>query len=122
MTGNFKTYFFSHCDFFFISTGYQVRVRHELLLDTLGYVFPEEEYSYWLTTLLMWVLPTILAIAVVVDVLLAFIYMRYAHPWRGILEDPAPPKVITAYPVPSSSMKKSRVSPKKVFRVPDDFM
>ena len=100
-----------------------MKIRHELLLVHLGYVFPEEEHSYWLMTLLMWVLPTILAIAAIVDALLAFIYMRYAHPWRGILEDPAPRKVIPeAYPVPSSSMKKLKVSPKKVFSIPDDFM
>ena len=126
MTGKFKTYILSHCYTFFsflISTGYQVKVRHELLLDTLGYVFPEEEHSYWLMTLLMWLLPTILAIAAVVDALLAYIYMKYAHPWKGILEDPAPRKAIPeAYPVPSSSMKKLKVSPKKVFSVPDDFM
>ena len=129
MTGKSKTYFSSHCYMyvcsfsFLISTGYQVKVRHELLLDALGYVFPEEDHSYWLMTLLMWVLPTILAIAAVVDALFAFIYMRYAHPWRGILEDPAPLKVIPeAYPFPSSSMKKSKVSPKKVFSIPDDFM
>ena len=71
-----------------------MKVRHELLLDTLGYVFPKEEHSYWLMTLLMWLLPTILAVAALVDALLAYIYMRYAHPWRGILEDPAPRKVI----------------------------
>ena len=124
MTGKFKTYFLSHCYTFviLISTGYQVKVRHELLLDTLGYVFPEEEYSYWLMTLLMWLLPTILAIATVVDALLAYIYMKYAHPWKGILEDPVPREVIPeAYPVPSSSMKKLKVSPKKAY-IPDDFM
>ena len=71
-----------------------MRVRHQLLLDTLGYVFPEEEYSYWMMTLLMWVLPTILAVAAVVDALLAYIYMKYAHPWKGILEDPVPREVI----------------------------
>ena len=74
-------------------------------------------------TLLMWLLPTILGIAAAVDALFAYIYMKYAHPWKGILEDPAPPKVSPeAYPVPSSSMKKIKVSPKKVFRMPDDFM
>ena len=100
-----------------------MRVRHELLLDALGYVFPEEEYAYWMMTLLMWLLPTILAIAAVVDALLAYIYMKYAHPWKGILEDPVPQEVIPeAYPVPPSSMKKLKVSPKKVFRMPDDFM
>ena len=84
-------YFSSHrYNFSFICTGYQVKVRHELLLDTLRYVFPEEEHSYWLMTLLMWVLPTILVIAAIVDALFAYIYMKYAHPWKGILEDPAP--------------------------------
>ena len=99
-----------------------MKVRHELLLDTLRYVFPEEEHSYWLMTLLMWVLPTILVIAAIVDALFAYIYMKYAHPWKGILEDPVPREVIPeAYPVPSSSMKKLKVSPKKAY-IPDDFM
>ena len=75
---------------FRVSTGYNVKVRHELLLEVLGYVFPEEEYSYWLMNLLMWVLPTTVAIAAAVDALLAFVYMKYAHPWRGILAEPAP--------------------------------
>ena len=108
MTGKFKTYIFSDCCTFFsflILTGYQVKLRHELLLDALGYVFPEEEHSYWLMNLLMWLLPTILAIAAVVDALLAYIYMKYVHPWKGILEDPVPREVIPeAYRVPSSSM------------------
>ena len=73
--------------------------------------------------LLMWVLPTTVAIAAAVDALLAFVYMKYAHPWRGILADPAPQEVIPeAIPVQSSSRKKLKVSPKKVFRIPDDFM
>ena len=67
-------------------------------------------------TLLMWVLPTILVIAAIVDALFAYIYMKYAHPWKGILEDPAPWEVIPeAYPDPSSSMKKLKVSPKKAY-------
>ena len=108
---------------FRVSTGYNVKVRHELLLEVLGYVFPEEEYSYWLMNLLMWVLPTTVAIAAAVDALLAFVYMKYAHPWRGILADPAPQEVIPeAIPVQSSSRNKLKVSPKKVFRIPDDFM
>ena len=89
---------------FLVSTGYNVKVRHELLVEVLGYVFPEEEYSYWLMNLLMWVLPTTVAIAAAVDALLAFVYMKYAHPWRGILADPAPQEVIPeAIPVQSST-------------------
>ena len=81
-----------------------MKVRHELLLEVLGYVFPEEEYSYWLMNLLRWLLPTTIAIAAAVDALLAFAYMKYAHPWRGILADAAPEEVIPeALSVQSSS-------------------
>ena len=59
--------------------------RHELLLSSLGYVFPEEEHAYWLVNLLIWVLPTTISIAAVVDMLLAVIYMKFAHPWKGLL-------------------------------------
>ena len=59
--------------------------RHELLLSTLGYVFPEEEHAYWLVNLLIWVLPTTISIAAVVDMLLAVIYMKFTHPWKGLL-------------------------------------
>ena len=56
-----------------------------MLLSALGYVFPEEEHAYWLVNLLLWVLPTTISIAAVVDVLLAVIYMRFTHPWKGLL-------------------------------------
>ena len=76
-------------------------------MDTLGYVFPEEEHSYWLMTLLMWLLPTILAIAAVVDALFAYIYMKYAHPWKGSLEETVPQEAIPeAYPAPPTSITK----------------
>ena len=59
--------------------------RHELLLNTLGYVFPEEEHAYWLVNLLIWVLPTTISITAVVDMLFAIIYMKFTHPWKGLL-------------------------------------
>ena len=62
-----------------------VRNRHELLLSALGYVFPEEEHAYWLVNLLVWILPTTISIAAVVDMLFAVIYMKFAHPWKGLL-------------------------------------
>ena len=56
-----------------------------MLLSALGYVFPEEEHAYWLVNLLIWILPTTISIAAVVDMLFAVIYMKFAHPWKGLL-------------------------------------
>ena len=54
-------------------------------MSVLGYVFPEEEHAYWLVNLLILVLPLTISIAAVVDMLLAVIYMKFAHPWKGLL-------------------------------------
>ena len=54
-------------------------------MSALGYVFPEEEHAYWLVNLLIWILPTTISIAAVVDMLFAVIYMKFAHPWKGLL-------------------------------------
>ena len=56
-----------------------------MLVSALGYVFPEEEHAYWLVNLLIWILPTTISIAAVVDMLFAVIYMKFAHPWKGLL-------------------------------------
>ena len=70
---------------FFFTTALNVKNRHELLLSTLGYVFPEEEHAYWLVNLLIRVLPLTISIAAVVDMLLAVIYMNFTHPWKKLL-------------------------------------
>jgi hypothetical protein len=64
---------------------FNVSSRHELLLETLGYVFPEEEHAYWLVNYLSWVLPTVIVFASVVDTVLVSLYMNLFHPWIGIL-------------------------------------
>jgi len=69
----------------FTITAKNVKNRHELLVSALGYVFPEEEHAYWLVNLLIWVLPLTLFIAAVGDMLFAVIYMKYTHPWKGLL-------------------------------------
>ena len=63
-----------------------MRARHELLQGAIG-TFPEEDYAYWLVTTLMWALPLTTLLASVVDVGLIFIYMKKAHPWKGLLTD-----------------------------------
>ena len=48
-------------------------------------VFPEEEYAYWLMNTLSWILPLMIILGAMVDVVLVYIYMRFAHPWKAIL-------------------------------------
>ena len=60
--------------------------RHELLLKSIG-TFYEEDSAYQRVNLLSWVLPMTISIHAVVDAIIAYVYMKYAHPWRGILAD-----------------------------------
>ena len=69
----------------FFSTAVNVMERHELLLSSIG-TFPEEDAAYTLVTLLQWLLPTVVAIHALVDATLVFIYLKFAHPWIGILK------------------------------------
>ena len=61
-----------------------MKARHELLEAAIG-VFPEEDQAYLLVTTLSWIFPLVIIVASVVDMLLVIIYMRFAHPWKGIL-------------------------------------
>ena len=63
-----------------------VRDRHELLLITIG-TFKEENSAYQKVNFLSWALPLTILIHAIVDALIAYVYMKYAHPWRGILAD-----------------------------------
>ena len=66
--------------------------RHELLREALGGVFPEEEYSYKLVSKLSWILPTIVLCAGLVDLIFAIVYMKFAHPWKGIISKEKKPE------------------------------
>ena len=59
--------------------------RHELLLETLGEVFDEEEHAYKMVTELSWMLPTIAICGGLLDLLFIGFYMRFAHPWKDIV-------------------------------------
>ena len=48
-------------------------------------VFPEEEHAYWLVNKLSWILPLTIVLGAIFDVLLVYVYMRFAHPWKDIL-------------------------------------
>ena len=61
--------------------------RHKLLLEAIGGVFDEEEYAYDLVTELSWILPAVVLCGGLVDLILIVIYMKFAHPWKGILSE-----------------------------------
>ena len=62
-----------------------MKKRHELLLETLGEVFDEEERANKMVTELSWMLPTIVLCGGLLDLLFIGFYMRFAHPWKDIL-------------------------------------
>ena len=65
-------------------TAYNVNTRHMLVKGAIG-AFPEEEHAYWLVSILSWILPLMIVLGAIIDVLLVYVYMRFAHPWKDIL-------------------------------------
>ena len=55
-----------------------------LVKEAIG-VFPEEEHALWLVNYLSWILPLTMVLGAIVDVVLVYIYMRFAHPWKDII-------------------------------------
>ena len=70
--------------FQFLFSGYNVKVRHELLLGAIG-TFKEENEAYVLISWLLWVLPMTVTIAALMDAILVYCFMKWFHPWAGIL-------------------------------------
>ena len=54
-------------------------------MNTIG-VFPEEEEAMDRVTLLLWLLPTVVAFATLIDILLVLLYVNILHPWSVILQ------------------------------------
>ena len=84
--------------FQFLFAGYNVKVRHELLSGAIG-TFKEENEAYLLVSRLLWVIPMTVTIAALMDAILVYGYMKWAHPWAGILG--------TEFVVPFSSLSSS---------------
>ena len=53
-------------------------------MGTIG-TFPEEDQAFQLVTKLSWILPLTLLIASILDTIFVLIFMKFAHPWKGIL-------------------------------------
>ena len=65
-------------------TAANIKARHELLEGAIG-VLPEEEIAYKWVNQLSWILPIIVIIGALLDMLLVYVYMKFAHPWKYIL-------------------------------------
>ena len=70
--------------FQFLFSGYNVKVRHKLLSRAIG-TFEEENKAYLLISWLLWVLPMTVTIAALMDAILVYCFMKWFHPWAGIL-------------------------------------
>ena len=71
-------------NFFLYLTAQNVIARHNLLEGAIG-TFEEEKQAHWIVTLLMWLLPTIVVAGAAIDAIFVIVYLKYAHPWKGIL-------------------------------------
>ena len=58
--------------------------RHQLIEGAIG-TFPDEDEAYWRVTTLMWALPLTVTLAALFDFFCVIVYMKYGHPWKGIL-------------------------------------
>ena len=65
-------------------TAANIKARHELLEGAIG-VLPEEEIAYKWVNQLSWILPVVIIIGAILDMLLVYVYMKFAHPWKYIL-------------------------------------
>ena len=70
-------------NFYFIAS--KIIERHELLLEALGPVFPEEEHSYKLVSKLSWILPVTIISTGLIDLMFVVTYMKFGHPWKAII-------------------------------------
>jgi hypothetical protein len=70
--------------FQFLFAGYKVKVRHELLSGAIG-TFEEENEAYLLVSRLLWAFPMTVTIAALMDAILVYGFMKWAHPWADIL-------------------------------------
>ena len=61
-----------------------IKSRHELVKGAIG-VFDKEEEAYHRVIMLAWILPMVVLLGALLDNIMVFIYMRFAHPWREIL-------------------------------------
>ena len=68
-----------------------MRERHSALVLNIG-TFAEEDDAYELLNSLSMSLPIVVMIIWVFDTLLAYVYLKWFHPWRIILQEVSSPE------------------------------
>ena len=68
------------------SSAFKVTERHLVLVDNIG-TFAEEDEAYELLNSLSISLPIVAMVTWVFDALLAYVYLKWFHPWRIILQE-----------------------------------
>merc|ERR1712173_204519 len=69
-------------------TAENVYARHQENINAGLNIFDKEKEVVSMLTTLEWAMPLTIHLASILDILLAFVYRKYLHPWRRILEDP----------------------------------
>ena len=64
----------------------KVREKHLALHDNLQ-TFPKEDEALYLLTRLSWQLPIFVIVSAILDLVLAFVYLKWLHPWKIILQE-----------------------------------
>merc|ERR1712107_593132 len=67
-------------------TTYKVTEKHVALRDNIG-TYEEEDKAYDLLTWLSWHLPVFVVASALLDLLLGFVYLKWLHPWKIILQE-----------------------------------
>ena len=60
--------------------------RHQENINAGLNIFDKEKEVVSMLTTLEWAMPLAIHLASILDILLAFVYRKYLHPWRRILE------------------------------------
>ena len=63
-----------------------MREKHLTLRDNIG-TFAKEDEAFDLLTRLSWQLPIFVIASAVADLVLAFVYLKWLHPWKIILQE-----------------------------------
>merc|ERR1719458_2365007 len=69
----------------FVTTS-KVREKHLTLRDNIG-TFAKEDEAFDLLNRLSWQLPIFFVVSAILDLVLAFVYLKWLHPWKIILQE-----------------------------------
>ena len=63
-----------------------MREKHLTLRDNIG-TFAKEDEAFDLLNRLSWQLPIFVIVSAILDLVLAFVYLKWLHPWKIILQE-----------------------------------